>query len=360
MKESASASKTVVIKIGSSFLFGNERSPQRSLESFSGVVRQVAAIRRQGARAVIVSSGAIAFGMQCLRLQDRPKEISGLQAAAAVGQHLLMRQFGELFESEGLHCAQILLTWDDFRQRTRYLNAKNTLKTLLSIDSVPIVNENDTVSTDEIRFGDNDRLSALVASMISADLLIILSDVDGLLDRDKALVRRVDALTPSIRRLAQPTLRKKVCVGGMMTKLDAASIAVESGIACVIAHGRRPGIITSLVADPACAGTLFVPKTSLRERQRWIAFSSKPRARIVVDAGAQAAIARRKSLLPVGIVRVEGSFAAGDIVEIVSSEGQVFARGKTTASSALTDARKGKRSEREIVHSNDMVLLQGA
>ena len=188
--------------------------------------QQISKLLSKGKEVVVVSSGAIASGMYLLKMKQRPKELSSLQATAAVGQHFLMSQYQRFFKKRGLNCAQILLTYDDFDNRKRYLNAKATISTLLSKGIVPIVNENDTISTDEIRFGDNDKLSALVATLINADLLIILSDVEGLLDKDKNLIRVVEEITPQIKSLACPTDEQR-CVGGMITKLEAAKIATD-------------------------------------------------------------------------------------------------------------------------------------
>jgi glutamate 5-kinase len=212
---------------------------------------------KQGKEVVVVSSGAIAMGMSILKLARRPKELPGLQAAAAIGQHELMHIYKLALKRYGLNCAQLLLTWDDFLG-TRYLNAKHTLNTLLSLSCVPVINENDTVSTEEIKFGDNDRLSALVSMLVNADILIILSDVEGLLDKNKKLIRQVDKITGEIKSLACPT-NKQNCVGGMVTKIEAARIAVEAGIPCVIANGNKSGIIRQLAENPFSQGTIFTP-----------------------------------------------------------------------------------------------------
>jgi len=253
----------------------------------------------------------------------------------------------------------VLLTWDDFDNRTRYLNAKNTLVKLLQLGVVPVINENDTVSTEEIKFGDNDRLSSLVANLVSADLLIILSDVDGLLDRERKVIPVVDAITPQIRALACPT-DKKTCVGGMITKLEAAKIAIESGVACVIANGRRERIVDEVVAGLGGSGTLFIPqKGFLDARERWIAFGTKPKGKIIIDEGAKNALLNRKSLLSVGIVEVEGNFKSGDIVSIVD-RGQIeCARGKVSFDSVSVRQQQGKRFQKEIIHRDNIVLIAG-
>jgi len=350
-----------VIKVGSSILCQADKS---NLCHFYNLAFQVAkAVVEQKKNIIIVSSGAIALGSHALGIKGRPKEVSMLQASAAVGQKLLMdnyslafRQAVRQFGDYALHCGQILLTWDDFTHRKRYLNAKNTLLTLFKLGVIPIINENDTIATEEIRFGDNDRLSALVATMVNAELLIILSDVEGLCDKQKKVIRVIADITSQIRRLASPT-DKVSCVGGMVTKIEAAKIAVESGIPCVIADGRQPQIINSLIDDPTSYGTLFVPKNSLTERQRWIAFGAKTKGSIVIDDGAVEAIKGKKSLLCVGVVAVKGNFEAGEIVSIEAKDGSEIARGKAGISGRQLDKIKGSRFEKEIVHRDNIVVL---
>ncbi len=348
-------SKLVVVKIGASLFY-----PDR--ENFdAGMVRSVASqikrLKDERIEAVIVSSGAIALGMSVLGLDSRPKELAILQAAAAVGQNELMENYRRIFKEESLKCGQVLLTWEDFSDRSRYLNAKNTIRTLISLGVTPVINENDTVATDEIRFGDNDRLSAMVASLVGAELLLILSDVEGLLDKEGRLVRFVDKITPAVKALACPT-DKKTCVGGMITKIEAARVAVDSGIPCIIADGKRKDVIASCSANPGVCGTLFVPsKNNLPARKRWIAFGSRPKGRIIVDCGAQEALMRKKSLLAVGVVGVEGVFNDGDVVSIFDRKNSEIARGRTGVSSKELQKLKGNRYEKEIVHRDDLVVF---
>jgi glutamate 5-kinase len=222
---------------------------------------------------------------------------------------------------------------------------------------IPIINENDTVATDEIKFGDNDILSALVANMVSADLLIILSDVDGLLEKDgRTLLRTVYEINPKIEKLACPT-KKKTCVGGMVTKIEAAKIAMNSGIPCVIANGRLKNIVLRLAENPAAAGTLFVPKKGLAAKKRWIAFGVKPKGRIIVDDGARNALIGHKSLLAVGIVDIGGDFEAGDIVGIADKHYVEFARGKINFSSKQLERLKGQRLDKEVIHCDNISIL---
>ena len=248
--------KRVVIKIGSSLFATDECKLDTGL--VNRIAKQIADLIKQGKEVVVVSSGAIALGMSILKLTQRPKKLEYLQAAAAIGQHELMHVYKLAFNKYKLNCAQLLLTWDDFLG-VRYANAKHTLNTLLKLNCVPIINENDTVATEEIKFGDNDRLSALVSILVGADLLVILSDVEGLLDKNKKVIRRVDKITGEIKSLASPT-NKKTCVGGMVTKIEAARIAVEGGLPCVIANGRKQGIIAQLTKNPFSQGTIFLTK----------------------------------------------------------------------------------------------------
>lgn len=358
MKQSGENYKRIVVKLGSSLFY-----PERGgidLSRFNAIVEDIARLRQnEGKEIVVVSSGAIALGVGILNLKSRPRELPYLQAAAAVGQNALMDNYSGFFKKFKLNCSQILLTWDDFDSRMRYLNARNTLLTLLKLKSIPIINENDSVSTEEIKFGDNDRLSALVASLISAHLLIILSDVDGLLDKDKKLIKLIDGITPRIQALACPT-QKKTCVGGMVTKLQAAKIAVDSGIPCVIANGKREHIITDIIKAPSGIGnwSLFVPKKGLAERKRWIAFGTKPKGRVVVDEGAKSALLDKKSLLSVGVVDRQGVFDAQDIVSIIDKQGNEFARGKICLSYRELDKVKGRRSDKEVVHCDNIVVIQ--
>ncbi|MDD5120505.1 MAG: glutamate 5-kinase [Candidatus Omnitrophica bacterium] len=248
--------KRIVVKIGSSLFSPVKNKLDTAL--VHGIARQVSGLINEGKEVVLVSSGAIALGMSILRLRSRPKELARLQAAAAIGQHELMHVYKLALNKHRLNCAQLLLTWDDFLG-LRYHNAKNTLNTLLKLKCVPIINENDTVATEEIKLGDNDRLSALVSILVGADLLIILSDVDGLMDRDRNIIRRVNKITGEIKSLACPT-SKNTCVGGMVTKIEAARIAVEEGLPCVIANGAEKGVIARLAENPFSEGTIFLPK----------------------------------------------------------------------------------------------------
>jgi glutamate 5-kinase len=244
-----------VVKIGSSLFAQGGRKLDMAL--VGNIAKQISDLVKQGKEVVVVSSGAIALGMSILNLVNRPKKLEDLQAAAAIGQHELMHVYKLALHKYKLNCAQLLLTWDDFLGN-RFVNAKHTLNTLLKLNCVPIVNENDTVATEEIKLGDNDRLSALVSILVGADLLIILSDVEGLLGKDKKIIRQVNKITGEIKSLACPT-SKKTCVGGMVTKIEAARIATEAGVPCVIANGAKLGIIAQVAENPFSQGTIFMP-----------------------------------------------------------------------------------------------------
>jgi len=353
--QSQKSYKRVVIKIGSS-LFASQKS-KLDMSLANNIAGQISDLIKQGKEVVVVSSGAIALGMSILKLANRPKELAYLQASAAIGQHELMHVYNQAFKGYGLDCAQLLLTWDDFSSRSRFLNAKNTLNTLLKLKCVPVINENDTVSTEEIKFGDNDKLSALVSILVGADLLIILSDVEGLLDENKKVIRLVDKINAQVKSLACPT-SKKTCVGGMITKIDAARVAVDSGIACVIANGRSKGIIAQVANDPFSQGTIFLPKQKiLDEKRRWMAFGTKAKGKIVIDEGAKKALCEKKSLLAVGVVSCEGNFYAGDVVGVYDKKDCEIGRGKTGIASRELDKVKGNRYPKEVIHRDHLVIL---
>lgn len=355
MKQSQKKYDRIVVKIGSSLIFSEQNTLDCGL--LSEITAQVSELMAQGKKIILVSSGAIAIGMSILKLESRPKELSYLQAAAAIGQHELMDNYRKFFKQTNVKCGQVLLTWEDFDERSRYLNAKNTLLTLLKLNTVPVVNENDTVSTSEIKFGDNDKLSALVSIMVGSDLLIILSDVDGLLDKDKKVIRVVDKVTPALKQLACPT-NKKTCVGGMITKLEAARISIDSGIPCIIANGRARDVIKTCVEKCPEIGTLFVPRReALAAKMRWIAFGTKAKGEIIVDDGAKMALKNKKSLLAVGVIAREGEFVRGDIVIVRDKQGEEIARGKAGVSSEELERVKGARFDKEVIHRDNIVIL---
>ena len=345
--------KRIVVKVSSGSLIWRNNIDEDVL---ADLIEQVASLSDEGCEVIIVSSGAIALGMQILKMKNRPKELSCLQAVAAIGQHRLMERYQSHFDKKNKNCAQILLTYDDFDNRKRYLNAKNTILNLWKLRSIPIVNENDTISADEIKFGDNDKLSSLVASMVGADLLIMLSDVDGLLDKEGNVIRVVNEIDLKIKGLATP-IKKQTTVGGMIAKLEAAKIAIAAGIPCVIANGNKQGVIRSLVANPQECGTLFISKKSLNAKKSWMAFGTRPKGVISVDQGAKNALVNKKSLLAVGVISCSGNFSSGDIVCICDDKNVEFARGKTALSAKELDRAKGSRFPKEIVHRDNIAIL---
>jgi glutamate 5-kinase len=347
----------LVIKLGTGVL--TDPRKQLDLAQMEQLVAQIAALRRGGKEVVLVTSGAVGAGMGALGYARRPTDQAELQACAAVGQSRLMAAYDRLFARFDLNVAQVLLTHDDLQHHERHLNARNTLVTLLAGGVIPIINENDAVSVTELRFGDNDRLSALVACLLPADLLVILTTVDGVIEnfgrtgaRTLSVVQHID---DRLEQLAGGT-DSATAVGGMASKIQAAKIVVRSGIPLVIASGRKPGMLARLLGG-AEEGTLFVPQAGkLRGRKRWIAFFHHPKGTVVVDDGAKRALQEQgKSLLPPGVVRCEGEFPAGAVVSICDLEGSEFARG--VAGFAAAEIRSGKLRRVEVVHRDNLVLL---
>lgn len=354
----------VVVKVGASVL--TDDAGRLLPERLRRLVRQVAAFAADRGQPVIVSSGAIACGMASLGLTRRPKSLAQLQACAAIGQSELMRLYAQEFAAHGLLTAQVLLTQDDLADRGRFRNAKQTLLTLLHRRVVPVINENDTVAVEEITFGDNDRLGALVACGIDAQLLVILSDVDGVLQQGRP-IERVESLAQA--RAAIVKTKRQTTTGGMASKLEAARIAGHSGIPMVIANGTKPAVLTDLLAGQA-VGTLFVPpKNRLTSKKWWIAFAlRRPKGTVTVDAGAASAIlSGGKSLLASGVTGVSGRFETGAFVTLVDGAGQELARGVSSLSSSeLTRVRGmktaaaaealGRPAFGEVVHRDNLVL----
>lgn len=347
----------IVVKVGTGVL--TDRRKQPDLGQMEQLVGQLAEQRKAGREVVLVTSGAVGAGMGTLGFERRPSELAELQACAAVGQSRLMATYEQLFAHHGLHVAQILLTHDDLEHHERHLNVRNTLVALLQRGVVPIINENDTVSFEELRFGDNDKLSALVACLLPADLLVILTTVDGLIEGygqpNARVVPMVEKLDATLERMAGGT-ESATAVGGMASKLKAAHIAMRAGIPLVIASGKRAGLLAKAVAGND-VGTLFVPRPNkLKGRKRWIAFFHHPKGALIVDDGARKALREQgKSLLFPGITRSEGGFAAGEVVAIRDLNGTEFARGIIACdASALADPRVRRA---EIVHRDNLVIL---
>jgi glutamate 5-kinase len=364
MRESLKKARRVVVKVGSSSVTQSDGrlDPKR----IDRLVEELCTLMTDGREIVCVTSGAIAAGIGPLGLKRRPKDMPTLQAAAAVGQSHLMDAYATAFESRGRACGQVLVTRSDFLHRQQYVNAQNTFQRLLALGAVPVVNENDTVSTEEIRFGENDLLAALVANLVKADVLVVLSDVDGLHDgRNGPVIDEVDQITPDIEKLAGGSA-SGVGSGGMRSKLDAARIATASGVPVVIA-GFKANALTRVLEGKG-VGTLFHAHPSkLTSRKAWIGYATTPQGRVVVDDGACAAITERnRSLLAAGVKRVEGSFHPGDAVDIVDENGRAVARGLVGFSSdeleriaGMDSARVSKAvgDARAVVHRDELVVL---
>ena len=309
--------KRVVIKVGSSLLATHLLKPHEA--SLKGLVIQICALRDKGIEVVLVSSGAIALGLGEMGERVRPADTASLQAAASIGQALLMRLYGDYFKARKSICAQLLLTWDDFADRVRFNNARNTLNVLLERGVIPIINENDTISTDEIKFGDNDKLSALVASLVHADLLVMLSDVDGLYKKENGKLtekfQEIRDITSEIEGAAGGARDKNVSRGGMIAKVNAVKIASSADVPCIIANGQTPDVIRRIVLDKEPLGTYFFEKEEkLLMRKHWIIFVAKPKGRVTIDEGAKKVLLKGSaSLLLPGVTHWDGVFKSGDV-----------------------------------------------
>ena len=371
-KDSLGKVRRIVIKVGSSILASVERGLHH--EVFSHLAKEISELKRQGYEIILVSSGAIAAGMEKLGYKGRPQSITQKQATAAVGQSRLMNIYEDYFSRHQQMVAQILLTPDDLSHRRRFLNARNTLLTLLELGIIPIINENDTVVVDEIKFGDNDNLSALVTNLIEVDLLIILTDIDGLCDSDPRLnpnakcIPLVEDIDMDMKGMIGDT-QGEWRVGGMVSKIQAAQKASRSGVPTVIARGTKEGVLHQIIKGKEI-GTLVLPKkVTLSSRKHWIAFNLKPKGDVVVDEGAKKAILQKgKSLLPSGVVKVRGLFDRGDSVSCLGPRGKEFARGLVNYSAQELERIKGLKSDQiekllgykysdEVIHRDDLVVL---
>jgi glutamate 5-kinase len=348
----------VVVKLGTGVLTNSSKQPDPA--QMEQLVAQMAALRLAGKEVVVVTSGAVGAGMGALGFTKRPTDLSEMQACAAVGQSRLMATYEKLFGKLGLTVGQVLLTHDDLADRERHLNARNTLLTLLSRPGVvPIINENDAVSVTELKFGDNDKLSALVATLMPADLLVILTTVDGVIENfgkpNARTLSLIESVSAAVEKMAGGTT-SETAVGGMKTKIEAAKIVIRSGIPLVIASGRKKGVLDAIIKGEK-EGTLFVPKASkLTSRKRWIAFFHYPKGSLLVDPGAKRSLQEEgHSLLPAGISRCEGEFDTGDVVRICDLDGTEFSRGISRFPADQIRARSCGRTE--VVHRDDLVLL---
>lgn len=364
--------KRLVIKIGSSLITNRGEGVDHA--AIADWVRQIAALRAAGMEVLLVSSGAIAEGMQRLGWNKRPHELNQLQAAAAVGQMGLVQVYESAFRKHQLHTAQILLTHDDLADRKRYLNARSTLMTLLGLDAIPIINENDTVVTDEIKFGDNDTLGALVANLVDADWLVILTDQQGLFTADPrknpsaTLVHEARAGDPGIELMAGGA-GSDIGSGGMLTKVLAAKRAALSGANTVIAYGRERDVLTRLSSGEPLGTRLIAETLSLAARKTWLAGHLKTSGTLVLDEGAVRVLRNEgKSLLPIGVTAVTGIFERGEVVSCLAPDGTEVARGLVNYNAQETakilrkpttaiEAILGYIAEPELVHRNNLVLL---
>ncbi|XOV82200.1 MAG: glutamate 5-kinase [bacterium] len=372
VRDSLTRVKKVVVKVGSALLSDPEHGLDR--QKIAAYCRQIVQLRRQQIEVILVSSGAVAAGCHKLGWARRPEAVHQLQAAAAVGQMGLAQAYESALSEHGHATAMIMLTHDDLADRERYLNARATLSQLLQLNVVPVINENDTVATDEIRFGDNDTLAALVTNLVEADLLVILTDVDGLMSADP----RVD---PGAERIAQSRAQAQTLDalasagggamgrGGMLTKLSAARLAARSGANTVIASGRRPDVLLQVLSGADVGTLLTADMTPLTARKRWLAGQLRARGDLELDAGAARAVTEQGvSLLAIGVVRVSGSFLRGDLVRMLDSKGTVIAQGLTNYSSDEVKRLAGAHSEAfgqrieyvgepELVHRDNLVVV---
>jgi glutamate 5-kinase len=371
LRQEIAHSTTIVVKVGSRILTSQDDVPQ------SGRVRSLAdslaALIRSGKRVLLVSSGAIAHGMRTLGLKKRPATIPAKQACASIGQIRLMNAYETCFMRHKIPIGQVLLTWDDLRDKERYLNLRNTLFTLIDCGAVPIINENDSVGVEEIRFGENDTLAAQISLLVQADLFVNLTDINGLYDSDPSQnpdarhIPLVESITPAVHGLAAGN-SSELSVGGMATKLRAAETVTKAGIFALIGDGYRHTLLEA-VSDPVL-GTLFLPnEKKMSSRHRWIAFTGQPGGALVIDEGAARAVVKNgKSLLPAGVQKVLGTFKVGDMVDIQNEKRQVVARGLVNYSSL--DAEKiagcktldivhriGQKTFDEMIHRDNLVVL---
>ncbi len=362
----------VVVKIGSNLLAS--KASGINLSRVDAIAEALCYLQRKGKSVVLVSSGAQAAGVAALRLKEKPKAMAEKQAVAAVGQPLLMEAYEKAFRKQGKHIAQILLTNEDLSSKERFFNAKNTFGALLNKGIIPVVNENDTVAVEEIKVGDNDNLSAMVANLIEADLLILLSDIDGLYtddpskNRSAKLVPLVEKIDAGVERFAKKS-GSELSTGGMFTKLQAAKKCVSSGIIMVICNGEEPGILKEIF-EGTFKGTLFLPKkNAMTNKKSWMAFVANPKGFVVVDDGAKDALLNRaKSLLPSGVLDAGGDFRAGDTISVRDRLGFEIARGESACSKEtmliIRGCRTGEVGKRlpsckikEVIHRDNLVIL---
>lgn len=366
--------KKMVIKIGSSSL--TSKAGGLDKVSMKRFVNEVSSLIKRGMEVIIVTSGAIAAGLENLNIKKKPEDITLLQAAASIGQVELMRLYSNLFLTSGLKIGQILLTHEDTTRRKQYLNIKNTIKKLISLNIVPVINENDSVAVDEIKFGDNDELAALVAILAESDILIILTDIDGMYDKnpriysDAKLISYIDKINEDIEKAAGG-IGSTYGIGGMESKIKAAKICSFSGIKTIIANSKRKNILNKIIAGED-VGTFFAPQTvkKVKSIKKWIAFGMKTKGGIVIDRGAEEAVLNKgKSILAVGVVKVDGKFNKGDTLKVFSLDSKLIAKGISNFSSEDIEKIKGKNRDKilsefdtsmcsEVIHRDCLVVFK--
>jgi len=366
--------KKMVIKIGSSSL--TSKAGGLDKVSVKRFVNEVSSLIKRGMEVIIVTSGAIAAGLENLNIKKKPEDITLLQAAASIGQVELMRLYSNFFLTSGLKIGQILLTHEDTTRRKQYLNIRNTIKKLISLNIVPVINENDSVAVDEIKFGDNDELAALVAILAESDILIILTDIDGMYDKnpriysDAKLISYIDKINEDIEKAAGG-IGSTYGIGGMESKIKAAKICSFSGIKTIIANSKRKNILNKIIAGED-VGTFFAPQTvkKVKSIKKWIAFGMKTKGGIVIDRGAEEAVLNKgKSILAVGVVKVDGKFNKGDTLKVFSLDSKLIAKGISNFSSEDIEKIKGKNRDKilsefdtsmcsEVIHRDCLVVFK--
>lgn len=362
------SARRVVVKVGTNVL--TDSSGRLDPRVIASLCRQVSRLIESGRQMVVVSSGAVGAGVGLLKLPGRPKDLAMLQASAAVGQGMLMKIFERNFARHGRHAAQILVTRSDFEDRRRYVNIRRTLDALHRVGAVPIINENDTVAVDELRFGDNDLIAALTANLVQADLLAILSSVDGLI-REGQVVDFVQAVGEEAFGLVQKS-RSALGVGGMQAKLQAIYLATQAGVDAVLANGRKRSVLDRVILDGERMGTVFAgSRNRMAARRGWIAMAVRPAGQLVVDAGAaRALVSGGKSLLPSGLTDVVGQFDRDAVVAVVDADGRELARGQVNYSAHEIAKIKGRKSAEiaailgekpadEVIHRNNLIVTAG-
>lgn len=354
--------KRIVIKVGSSVIATYAMKPR--IAHLGSLAAQIARVQRDGIEVILVSSGAIVLGMGELGQTKRPTDLASLQALAAIGQAALMNKYTDLFKKHKTKCAQILLTWDDFSNRARYNSARDTFQAILQRHVLPVVNENDTIATDEIKFGDNDKLSALVACLVHADLLLILSDVEGLYnfkDGKKELFQEIREITGDIERVATGTNKnkKEMSKGGMTAKLQAIKMATQANIPCIIANGESEDVLLRVLKGERIGTYFFEKEGKNLARRHWISFGAKPQGILTVDDGARDALLKGgRSLLLPGVISWKGQFDVDDVVVVCDKNAQEIARGLVNYSTAELTRIEDKKGKPEIIHCDNLVLCQ--